>query len=408
MIPTCKGSHRFILHGKCPLCEAIVENGHLIADPPIAISLTPQWDIEAMIRAAAQEPLGTAADAMLAVRLAGSNETAFRVFNAGVSRDVRSIAYFAMIAIRQFVRNGLANRIDESEKLVESQGMDGLALRFMLLITYFVRKKESADPSHPRRIDHIKWIVTHYPECYALETQECLLSIDEDPVAFSAIRSLWEEWLRQKPHDTRVLGNAANFLGAADFQFAESLYRRAKLLEPTNPGWPKALARHYSKYQQFALAQSEYQDALLKAIDSLDRLDILPNLAESALGANDLRVAESAAAELALLGREPQFRLDSSEILHQSLLLLGRCALSAGGVETAKSYLLQAAENVCASASRINLRLAKELLEGGQTNVVVDYLRRTAACWTSNSNDVDEWIRAIESGLIPDFGPMTY
>ena len=94
-------------------------------------------------------------------------------------------------------------------------------------------------------------------------------------------------------------------------------------------------------------------------------------------------------------------------VRHQAHLILGRAALRAGNVTVASQELL-AAGNVggggTLSSFGPNMTLAKELLERGIRDVVIQYLEECRRFW-KRGGSLDSWIATIRNGRIPEFGP---
>jgi len=78
-----------------------------------------------------------------------------------------------------------------------------------------------------------------------------------------------------------------------------------------------------------------------------------------------------------------------------------------GAVTEAKDYLLASAQTTGSPVQQSfgpNMRLAKELLECGEREVVVEYLRQCSQFWQTDDHQAEQWIYAIEHGQTPDFG----
>ena len=100
--------------------------------------------------------------------------------------------------------------------------------------------------------------------------------------------------------------------------------------------------------------------------------------------------------------------------VHHAHRLLGQIALERGDTEAAARELL--ASGTGPSSPQLasfgpNMSLAKALLERGERDVVLDYLKACRTMWTmsgagpSREHPLDRWERAITAGLEPDFGP---
>ena len=51
-----------------------------------------------------------------------------------------------------------------------------------------------------------------------------------------------------------------------------------------------------------------------------------------------------------------------------------------------------------------NMSLARDLLEGGEREAVFGYFEQCRTFWTGHGDILDEWIKEIQAGSIPDFG----
>jgi hypothetical protein len=89
------------------------------------------------------------------------------------------------------------------------------------------------------------------------------------------------------------------------------------------------------------------------------------------------------------------FHRNNGDAIHHGNLVLGRFALKSGDVEKAKEYLLKAGQTsgspvLCSGGP--NMMLAKELLESGEREVVIQYLkalRQFQAHFRPSSRKVD-------------------
>jgi tetratricopeptide (TPR) repeat protein len=209
-------------------------------------------------------------------------------------------------------------------------------------------------------------------------------------------------------------------------ELAESLLKRAHELDPGKPESNVALAKIYelrgmsatSEAEKKALARARYEQ-LVKAASGLPTddpasSDQLLTLARASLDAGELDRAQTLAKSLlALVPRlqaDPRFSSSVDGILHHSHLILGRVALRKGDIEAAKANLLDAGRvggSATLSSFGPNMTLAKELLENGEKETVLQYLELCRKFWTF-SNRLDPWIEAIRKGQIPDFGANLY
>jgi hypothetical protein len=92
---------------------------------------------------------------------------------------------------------------------------------------------------------------------------------------------------------------------------------------------------------------------------------------------------------------------------HVLNIVKGRIALIEGDIKSSRQYLLAAGK--CAGSPQLNsygpnTTLAKELLECGEKQVVIEFLRLSEIFWKENQNQIEHWIQQINSGENPDFG----
>jgi len=88
-------------------------------------------------------------------------------------------------------------------------------------------------------------------------------------------------------------------------------------------------------------------------------------------------------------------------------LVLGRVAVQRGNVPQASQYLLAAGATPGSASLESfgpNMTLAKELLEKGQSEVVLQYLALCKKFWKMDLGKLDEWGATIRGGGIPEFG----
>jgi hypothetical protein len=192
---------------------------------------------------------------------------------------------------------------------------------------------------------------------------------------------------------------------------AEALLQRAVSLEPQNAEWHGALASFYARRAQFstgdlratlvrkAMAEFNAQAAIDAGAMSSDT-----SYARIAIEAGELDKAKSVAEHCLTEVSRAQFK---DGAIHECNLLLGRIALRRGDFKNAGEYLLSAAQvdgKGPLSSFGPNMMLAKELLEKGQRDVVLEYFRRCARFWSFDGGQLKRWTAQVEAGQIPAFG----
>src|SRR5260370_18202826 len=93
--------------------------------------------------------------------------------------------------------------------------------------------------------------------------------------------------------------------------------------------------------------------------------------------------------------------------IHQGDLVLGRLSLRSGDCEKAKLHLLESGKTKGApelGSFGPNMMLAKELLECGERDAVIQYLKLCSLFWQTDDPRPKHWIHEIQPVQIPDFG----
>ena len=94
--------------------------------------------------------------------------------------------------------------------------------------------------------------------------------------------------------------------------------------------------------------------------------------------------------------------------IHHGNLVLGRMALAEGDIEeTKKAFDLQPEKR--RAPHQLNsfgpkMMLAKELLQKGEKEVVLEYLRLCAGFWELGQDRLEEWSDLVQANRVPDFG----
>jgi hypothetical protein len=107
-----------------------------------------------------------------------------------------------------------------------------------------------------------------------------------------------------------------------------------------------------------------------------------------------------------LMALLPSFRQNQEygNAVHDANLTLGRIAVREGRLDEAKRHLI---ESIRTPGGRLmdygpNMSLAKDLLEKGERQVVLDYFALCKKFW--NFGRLDEWSQQVKEGKTPDFG----
>jgi hypothetical protein len=88
-------------------------------------------------------------------------------------------------------------------------------------------------------------------------------------------------------------------------------------------------------------------------------------------------------------------------------LVLGRIAVRQGRINDAKRYLIEAGKSPGSPQMNSfgpNMSLAKDLLEKGERDVVLEYFDLCRKFWELHRDRLDNWGQEVKAGKIPDFG----
>jgi tetratricopeptide (TPR) repeat protein len=105
----------------------------------------------------------------------------------------------------------------------------------------------------------------------------------------------------------------------------------------------------------------------------------------------------------------PNFKGDWNygNAIHDSNLVLGRLALAEGRITDAKRHLIEAGQSPGSPQMNSfgpNMSLAKDLLEKGERDVVLEYFKLCRRFWRLHRGRLDTWSKEVEDGGVPSFG----
>jgi hypothetical protein len=308
---------------------------------------------------------------------------------------------------------------DEAEKFEQTVAdhPHECALHLLLLGYYFLaatRYETARKLRHP----HILWIIENAPQVVSSGggLPHMDLVHDWDQQAYQQAKQLWLKQVDANKTNVTILANAARFFILQDQELSEQLFKKAQLLEPGNPEWPRLLGHLYNLKSRGHRGESrpaaaiqafvELEKAFQLEADASKQFGLGPELAKAAFEAGEFDKARSYATDLLAKASLPDF-LEHGRAIHHGNLVLGRLALKAGDVEKAKEHLLKAglvSGGTNLSSFGPNMMLAKELLELGERQVVIKYLKQCANFWNTPDHRAEKWIYAVEQGTSPNFG----
>jgi hypothetical protein len=140
--------------------------------------------------------------------------------------------------------------------------------------------------------------------------------------------------------------------------------------------------------------------------DAITRAPQLPRLARAAYAAHDFSKAASYAREALEAAQHGEFPW-TGDAIHEGNIVLGRLAYQNGDVPGAIGYLLAAGKtpgSATLASLGPNMGLARDLLLGGQSAAVIQYLEECKAFWITGAQKLAEWLALTHAGLSPEFG----
>ena len=156
-----------------------------------------------------------------------------------------------------------------------------------------------------------------------------------------------------------------------------------------------------------AISSDRGVELLNKAKNEEERFYALGDAAKEAFSEGKFNEAKKYADELANLTPKFKGNWNYGNALQDYNLVLGRIALKEGQIEKAKTHLIEAGKSPGSPQMDTfgpNMSLAKDLLEKGENEVVIEYLTLCKSFWEMNDGRLDEWIVLVKAGRIPNFG----
>ena len=132
----------------------------------------------------------------------------------------------------------------------------------------------------------------------------------------------------------------------------------------------------------------------------------LPDLAKRALNAGEIDKAGAYSKQLLEMAPEYSKNWNYGNAIYDGNFVLGRIAVRQGNLAEAGRYLLAA--GAAPGSPQLhsfgpNMTLANELVERGQSAVVLQYLALCKNFWKMDRGKLDEWSATVRGGGVPDF-----
>ena len=156
---------------------------------------------------------------------------------------------------------------------------------------------------------------------------------------------------------------------------------------------------------QLVAAQEKIISTLPKAED---KFHMTREITPLAFNAGDPVKAGMYAKDLLIQAESMKDDWDYGNAVHTANLVLGRIALAAGDIDEAKRLLLLAGKTPGSPQLESfgpDMLFAKELLEKGEKDVVIQYFTLCSAFWKMDDGKLAQWKTEVQNNEIPDFGP---
>ncbi len=168
----------------------------------------------------------------------------------------------------------------------------------------------------------------------------------------------------------------------------------------------RTVAESEERRIDFEYELAEARSDLEKAANEYERWVALGKFGFWSVDSGDFEAAAGAAKELLGLADRYQTDWNYGNVIHKCNLIQGRIALRRGDVETAKEHLLAAGRTRGSpqlDSYGPNMMLARELLEVGEREAVLQYLELCGVFWKCDVGCLDIWRDLIKQGRTPNF-----
>jgi len=343
-----------------------------------------------------------------------SNKSLFAIIAVLVFMCMCSTAF--AVDTERLAMSGSRLTVDEVkslEKQIEKDPND-ITSRTKLLGYYF-RKQFQDKSAHQAKQKHVLWLIMNSPESEVLALPYGQLDTILDKEAYSQGKKAWIDQLKKKPANLKVLENSANFFLLHDRKLADESLQKARSLDMENPKWPKKLGFLYSlgmmrkplnaKKEAAGKALKQYEIAYELSNDK-ERDYLLSELAKTALAAGNTQKAREYAEKM-LSQNSSGWNYGNN--IHYGNIILGKITLASNDIEQAKKRLIEAGKTPGSpqlDSFGPSMSLAKELLEKGEKDVVLEYFELCSKFWKRERHlqKLHQWSSEVKEGKIPDFG----
>ncbi len=312
----------------------------------------------------------------------------------------------------------------EAEKLEKTLLADPKNLiAHITLVAYYTSQHDEL--SRIKKSEQTLWLIQNIPDREILH-DVAYARLTKFDKGYEEAKQLWLKHLETYHNNTVVLANAAEFFILSDKPLSEKLFKQLAVADPKNPRWPNELGHLYMLELQSAsytpqkepktgadksgLAANAYQNFerayRLQRNDQEKRM-LMSQLATSALEAGEIETAQLWALEALKDATTATSDWSVANSVHHAHIILGRIALRSGDLAEAGKHLIQASQSQGSpqlDSFGPNMMLAKELLEKGERDAVIQYFKKCASFWKNDRGQLVQWAAIVREGGIPSFG----
>jgi len=310
------------------------------------------------------------------------------------------------------------------------------------LVVYHHTKSYFDHVSREAHTRHVLWLIENAPGADILADPLATIDPFNNAEGYLEGKRAWMNRLEESPMNVTFHGNAASFFSYfQDRELVVETLQTVQSLDPDNSKWPRRLGDLYLRDASFGdfaeglelpdgvdvegldlpnglagllnpkpleaaasavMALEQFQRAYELADSDIERTSLLEELAMAAFRAEHYDDARAHATSV--LQSKPRRFSDGSRA-HKANIILGRLALIEDDVALASYHLLEAGKvegSAPLGSFGPNMRLAAELLELGEKDVVLEYFELCSKFWPSEK--LADGAALVKAGRMPDFG----
>ncbi len=309
----------------------------------------------------------------------------------------------------QLAMNSAASSKEEAESLVKTASATDADSRAKAL-GYYMLADERWEAALPGVLELVAWFVEHRPNDAICICPSFTVVPEVYPEHFERLRALWLEHERSGRLEADGLINASKFFANVDWREAERLLL---VLRGSSAKGEKRAAIWLGKLR-LSLAKAANDDSsaeqareafgYCRALADSGDVHAQRICAEAALISDELEKAEHYAT---LLLDAPDLPRGPDGLAHHvAHCVLGGVYLRRGNIAAACRSLLDAGNTVLDPVTASygpRLALAKKLLAVGESEAVIDFLKKRGDTWKTGRGCIEQWIDAIGKGQVPDW-----